>query len=316
MLDLRRLSDLWTDDGARAIFAHLVTHCVRSIYPSARQVRPDPGDEGVDTFVGEFDGSIRVYQAKYFRDGISASQQAQIRESWKSCITSAYFKSIVSWTLCVPIDLSPAEEQWWQRWSKTASKQGCHFEIWTRSHFESFSLRPELRYAFGHALNREQQHSDYASALEAVRSAVPRTLPIRSLPKSDHLRDAVFVRKLEAAGVRTHRSARTAFYNFELLRHSIEQGGLPSEANALEDLQERILALWETAYNAQPPERLGKEFYSLVLNKVEEEDNGALATALAAHVMHKAGGLHHWADLCEAGWTADFRAAIQQEDPA
>ena len=78
MLELRVLRDLWTEPGARRIFEQLVTHCVRAQYPSAVSIRPNPGDEGIDTLVGDFE---RVYQAKFFCDSIGKSQQAQIRNS-------------------------------------------------------------------------------------------------------------------------------------------------------------------------------------------------------------------------------------------
>src|SRR5690349_12955622 len=102
MIDLRVLRDRWTEDGGRAIFAQLVTHCVRDVYPGAQAVRPDPGDEGLDTFVGDFDGELRVWQAKYFPDGVGESQREQIRKSWKACIESSHFSDVASWTLCLP----------------------------------------------------------------------------------------------------------------------------------------------------------------------------------------------------------------------
>src|SRR5687768_4886587 len=101
VIDLRVMRDRWTDDGAREIFAQLVTHCVRTTYPAAQAVRADPGDEGLDTFVGDFQGDLRVWQAKYFCNGIHSSQKNQIRTSWKTCLNSPRFSRVVSWTLCL-----------------------------------------------------------------------------------------------------------------------------------------------------------------------------------------------------------------------
>ena len=109
MLDLSVLKNLWTEDGARAVFADLVTHCVRANHPGARAIRPNPGDEGVDTFCGEFETGVRVWQAKYFPDGVDGSQQGQIRESWKTAINSSYAAKMQLWTLCIPCELSMEE---------------------------------------------------------------------------------------------------------------------------------------------------------------------------------------------------------------
>lgn len=314
MIDLRILRDLWTEEGGRSVFAELVTQCARTQYPSARPVRPDPGDEGVDTYVGEFDGDLRVYQSKFFCDGVSASQQTQVRSSWKTCTTSAAISKVVLWTLCIPIELSVPETQWWQRWKKKESERlGIQIELWTKTDFVSFSARDELAPVFNIALRRGTAHASAAEALSAMQAITNPSL-VRRLPTSAHLKDALFVRKLEAAGVKQHRSARTAFYNFELLRTAIEQGGNSTEIADLEDLQERVFDIWEDAYNAAEPANLGRRLVVEVHAQIAFEDQRRLRTALPAQAIHKKGSLHYWADLCEAGWTADFKSITRDED--
>jgi hypothetical protein len=315
MIDLRVLRDLWTEDGARAIFAELVTQCVRSIYPSARAIRPDPGDQGIDTFVGEFEGDLRVYQSKYFCAGIDKAQQAQIRSSWDTCVKSTYFDRVTLWTLCIPIEMSVPEVQWWQKWRKRESeKWQRQIELWSKADFVNFSTRSDLVAVFANALQRGGvKHPNFDAVLSALRAGRADPL-VKKLPGRDHLRDAVFVRKIEAAGVSQHRSARTAFYNFELLRAAVEQGGNPDEVAALEDLQERIYDLWEGAYNAHEPDKLGRQLFVAVDKAIEQEDQGRLRTSLPTHILHKKGALHYWADLCEAGWTPDFKQIGREDD--
>ncbi|HYH98771.1 hypothetical protein [Hyalangium sp.] len=311
MIDLRVLRDLWTEDGARVVFAHLVNRCVASIHPLARQVRPDPGDEGIDTFVGEFKGELRVWQAKYFCEGVGDSQQKQIRQSWKKCSESPHFTNLVQWTLCIPTALSIKEEEWWQKWRKQQSvKAKCQIDLWSVDDFVAFSSNPKLAVLFEKALRRT---SDRGSLEQLLASLIPPE-PARKLPSHNHYQDAIFVRKLEAAGVQQHFSARTAFYNFEILRGKVSHGGNPEEIAALEDLEVRLHALWEHAFNERAPDHLGPPFVSEVHKRVNEQDQSNLKTSLNASPVHKWGGVHYWADQCRAGWTNDFELIGQDKE--
>jgi hypothetical protein len=312
MLDLRVLRDLWTEDGARSVFARLVTHCVKKHHPSALSIRPNPGDEGVDTLVGDFGSAVRVYQAKFFCDGVGESQQRQIRESWRACTQASYFSRLVQWTLCLPIELSTDEVRWWQGWKKRQQPYRKQIEIWTGTKFEAFRALSDLKPVFDFALKRVE-HQTVSDVLRHLLIVDER--PILSLPLFSQFADAIFVKKIEAAGIRQHRAARTAFYNFELLRQSIAAGGTVEEQRALEDLQNRIFDLWEQRFNEHAPDRLGRALYNTVNSEIATEDNGRLrCDLLGTHAVHKKGGLHYWADNCHAGWTADFED-IGRQDP-
>lgn len=313
MIDLRVMRDRWTEDGAREVFAQLVTMCVRSNYAGARAIRPNPGDDGVDTFVGEFGQDVKVWQAKYFCDGLGDSQQKQIRASFKTCMSSSFAPRVKLWTLCVPCDLSIDEEKWWQMWrAKAARKHPVAIELWTRTHFTGFSRQKDLERAFSYALLRAGDFESADTAIAAIVNSLPRRL--ERLPTDEAFRAAVFVRKLEAAGITQHRGARSAFYNFELLRKAIEEGGTVQEQEFLSDLQERIYDLWESAYNAQYPDNLGRPLYAAVESEMKDQDAKRLASPLNVHLVHKKGGLHYWADICEAGLTADFKSVIANDE--
>jgi hypothetical protein len=307
MIDLSVMKHLWTEEGAREVFAQLVTQCVLANHPGARAIRPDPGDEGVDTFVGEFHSDVRIWQAKYFCNGIGESQQKQIRESWKACLKSSLAKRITHWTLCVPCDLSIDEEKWWQGWrAREAKNAKVPIDLWAKPHFTSFNARPGLADVFRVAMQRNEVIATAADAVAAMGTILPRQV---EKPPSNHeqrMLTAVFVRKLEAAGITAHRAARSAFYNFELLRKAIEEG-TPEEVSALDDLQERTYHLWECQFNAHFPDRLGRQLFNAVEAEMKEEDTKRLASVLNLHLVHKKGGLHYWADICEAGWTKDHK---------
>jgi hypothetical protein len=309
MIDLRVLRDRWTEDGARSIFATLVTQCVKATYPSAGTIRPDPGDEGIDTFVGEFAGKLRVYQAKYFCDGVGKSQKAQIRKSWSTCKKSSYFGNVVMWTLCLPVDMSFEETQWWQKWrQQEIRKTNRQIDLWPLSKFVSFYGRQDLVNIFNIALERSCKFEDVESLKAAMVGA---QTAIKALPTPVQYADAIFVKKLEAAGISHHRSARTAFYNFELVRQAVSQGGSPREVELLEDLQERILDVWESEFNARDSSQLGRPFFTAVNQRIENECEHILRCALPVQIIHKKGGLHYWADNCEAGWTEDFKNIVR-----
>lgn len=296
------------------MFAELVTQCVRAIYPAAHSIRPFPGDEGVDVFVGDFGDRVKVWQSKFFCDGIGNSQQANIRKSFKTVRGSDVFNRVVEWTLCVPLELTIDEQRWWQRWSQKESKSsGIPVGLWSRSHFIGFSARPELAQIFDVALGRTESATS-ADALDAMRKRPP--LPLKKLPTSGMFADAIFVRKLNLAGVTQHRAERTAFYNFELLRHLIEQGGTKQEIESLEDLEIRVFDLWEELFNEHAPDRLGRGFFKAVLDAVRAEQNLRLKTHLPAGEIHKKGSLHYWADLCEAGWTANHATVARDAEAA
>jgi len=161
MIELRVLRDIWTEEGARTVFAQIVTQCVKSKYPSVREIRPNPGDEGIDSFVGEFDGDIRVYQSKYFCDGVGGSQKNNIRESFKTCIESKYLNNVVCWTLCIPIELDVKEEKWWQKWKASKSLEyGCQIELWSKTSFVSFRANPNISPIFDVALKLATSKTD------------------------------------------------------------------------------------------------------------------------------------------------------------
>jgi hypothetical protein len=306
MLDLRVLRDRWTEEGARTVFAQLVTQCVKSIYPSAREIRPNPGDEGIDSFVGNFDGDTKVYQSKYFCDCIGDSQKKNIRESFNTCVKSTEFSTPVLWTLCVPIDLDIREEKWWQNWKQKKIKEhGFQIELWSKTDFVRFRAQPDLKPIFNFALNQVPEGIDLDTALVKLKTSL-NSSPIKKLPSKNQFQQANFVKKLEKADIHSHLAARTAFYNFELLRTAITESGIDDDIYLLEELQVKILDLWEKEYHKCNDEDFGKKFYLQIMEKIENESSKSLKTSLQLDTIFKKGGMHYWTDLCEAGWVKDY----------
>jgi len=263
--------------------------------------------------VGTFGEEVRVYQAKYFCDAIGDVQRRQIRDSWQSCVDSSYFAQLVLWTLCIPHEMSADEVRWWQGWrQRQMTKHRKLIELWSGTNFEAFRSMAKLQRIFDLALRNETGRS-LGDALDDLRTSARRVVP---LPATEHLQDAIFVKKIEAASVKQHFGARTAFYNFELMRQAVIAGGTADEQTALEDLQTRVFDLWEEQFNLHAPDRLGREFFNTVNAKIASEDGRRLkCDELGAQIVHKRGGLHYWADNCHAGWTDGFEQFGRSEEP-
>jgi hypothetical protein len=133
-------------DGARASFEALVGQLVGLRYRGMRVVEANPGDWGLDVTVGELDGIISVWQAKFFIDGIEESQKGQIRGSFKQVTKKAAEEgfSLNTWTLCVPVNLDPDALKWWTKWSKAREKEtGIALELEAQADLETLLIAPE-----------------------------------------------------------------------------------------------------------------------------------------------------------------------------
>jgi hypothetical protein len=114
--------------GARGKFDDLVGRLVKTELGAARRVRVKKGDGGIDVYVGDLNdpAGIDVFQAKFFWQGLGPSQKAQIRNSFRRCARNKKFKT-KSWTLCIPVDLSLDEKEWFDNWK--AEKSGIGIDI-------------------------------------------------------------------------------------------------------------------------------------------------------------------------------------------
>lgn len=101
--------------GAREKFESICTDILINIFKNnVHNVEPNPGDDGIDVFVGHFNSEISVYQCKYFYEGIGESQKSQIRKSFNKVVNSGY--NLKEWILCVPCVLNPESHSWWDGW--------------------------------------------------------------------------------------------------------------------------------------------------------------------------------------------------------
>ena len=94
-------------------FSSLCNRLVLMMDPGAQPVEGKGGDEGIDTFIGDFDGNCIVFQHKYFVSTLSQSQRRQITKSLDTALKGK--RQVHTWVLMLAKDLTPAEIRWFGR---------------------------------------------------------------------------------------------------------------------------------------------------------------------------------------------------------
>jgi hypothetical protein len=97
------------EDSKQGNFSSLCSRLILVLHPEAKAVDGRGGDEGLDTFVGQFNGELHAFQHKYFLEKFGAAQKRQILSSIETVDTH---HNVKTWTLMVPRDLNPAEIKW------------------------------------------------------------------------------------------------------------------------------------------------------------------------------------------------------------
>lgn len=133
-------------DGARASFEEMLAQLIRLSRPGVRKIEANPGDWGIDVFVGELDGLINVWQSKFFIDGVGETQQQEIRDSLANLMASAeaHGFSVNTWILCIPCSMDAKATKWWEGWKRrNESKYRITIRLWDETELRNLLLRPE-----------------------------------------------------------------------------------------------------------------------------------------------------------------------------
>ncbi|MHA2282182.1 MAG: hypothetical protein ACXAC5_15170 [Promethearchaeota archaeon] len=104
-------SNHWNELSANQ-FESLVQSLLESEYKNIKPVRGVGGDKGVDCFYGEFKGKIIVFQVKFFLKTWTNTQKRNIRESLE---TARREHEVINWILILPLDLTPAQIEWFDK---------------------------------------------------------------------------------------------------------------------------------------------------------------------------------------------------------
>ncbi len=100
------------EDSKQLNFSSLCSRLVMKVFCDAKPVEGKGGDEGIDTFVGEFNGACQAFQHKYFLESLGPAQRRQIEESIRVAVSR---HQLQAWTLMLPKDLTHSELRWFQQ---------------------------------------------------------------------------------------------------------------------------------------------------------------------------------------------------------
>lgn len=296
------------EQGATERFEDFVVRCVDATRSNVRSMRAQGGDWGIDAFVGELDGELVIWQAKFFLDGLGTPQRRQVEESLASALKQAAQRdhTVAGWTLCLPIDLSPQERTWWARFAKQREKaHGIPIQLWERLDFERMMGMPECA----------NVRAEYFPQLRAIHAPAPPA--VQAPPDGTVFDEMLFVAQLRAAGMAELDSAKEQFYNAEVLTREAGDRELRARIDALDGLRADLRSTWEDRFNAhcatcsEDDGRL-PELHPDVMARIEQAHLGAPAHPLPLTLTHRKGAMHQVVDRARAGWVRHYRQIVDE----
>jgi hypothetical protein len=188
--------------GAREQFENLAFDLIHAEEPRAQKVRVSQGDGGIDAHVNDLGdpGGVHVYQCKFFPRGLDEAQKEQIRESFRRCRDSTAFR-LRRWTVCLPIDLSVPERQWFETWREGQAASGVVIDDpWGASVLEGL-LRQDKNKGLRDAYFKEEfvaQIGDMHGIVQRLAARVEEVLRERDAERERAGRDDTLARQAEA----------------------------------------------------------------------------------------------------------------------
>lgn len=307
---------LGSDEAARTDFHRMLTSLIQVQHPTATEVRANPGDWGIDTFVGSLVDRVNIWQSKYFIDGLGDAQKAQIRESLKSAMTNAEKNhyTVESWTLCVPWELTAPERQWWDRKVREWKREhlGVVFDLWDPPRLRGYLMSPDAHHVLQEFYGPSRDWTETAgpvhvdvAPLHAV--SVP---PVVPLPADEDYEGTLFVAQLAEAGLVEIDAQKTAFFNAEILARDVGNRGVPEEIGALAEIDTDTWALWEEGVAAAGPPQGGDVIghaQALFVSVMKGVRMLPAPSQLPVRPVHNIGMMHRVVESGRAGWVVHWR---------
>ena len=288
-----------SDEGGRALFEEMVVQLVGIDYPQVQNLRPLPGDWGIDGLVGELDDVVSVWQAKYFIEKFDQSQKTQITKSLNTMLKKAGENGYVvrAWTLCVPIDLEPSAMKWWAGLCRRMRRRhGLACELWSSTQLKRRLLREPAegvrRYYFPNADDR------------------PRLRDISSIPDGSVYENSLFVAQLRVGKISQVETAKLEFFNAEILERDVYAKKDESELSELLAARVTVHSLWAHRYDAVCSGTDGNLLPGLhgqTMAAIENGYNASPPTYLRSRSVHHFGIAHQLCDNGMLGWVRNFQ---------
>lgn len=308
VIDLTFLRSRLGVEASRAEFERLVEDIVQLKHPDVRAVRANPGDWGIDAFVGELTqgGSVMIWQAKYFIDDFDKSQKDEVTKSYKSALKAASEQgyTVDAWTLCIPRSLDGPELTWWTTWKRNHSKDGVFLDLMDEGNIRRSLMTPSAAHV----------RENYFSPVISVPKAGPAgpgegRRHLQELVDETRFDNALFVHQMQIANLNETRSAREAFFNAEILTQEVNDKAVPAELASLTGWRIRVDSTWSNAFNSACKTTVTDDLPNLfqdVMDAIENRHHDE-AAALRASVIHGIGIMHQRVENERAGWVRNWR---------
>jgi hypothetical protein len=307
-----------SDEAGRVDFHRMLSALVGVTHPNATDIRPDPGDWGIDVLVGSLVESVMIWQSKYFYTEIGDSQKRQIRESFKSAVQNArdYDYTVESWTLCVACELSAPERLWWDRkvreWKKDYPDMS--FDLWDAPRLRRMLMSADVKHVF------EEFYGSFSGVTAAGagdRAEERSEIPV-SMEETPDYGGALFVKQMIVAGIGAADAQRTAFFNADLVIRDVTARAISDQLAAVREIDASVLGHWEDAVADPATMPISTEYqtsarrlFSAVMNRIQQV---RAPVALPVRQLHMRGFMHKVVDDARAGWVHDWKEVAQAHD--
>lgn len=297
-------------EGSRQVFEDACAKVFSEEYRNSYPVKCNPGDGGIDVFVGDFSEKIDVYQCKCFFNEIGASQISQINSSFKKAIESDEYK-LKKWVLCVPKSLTIDEFKWWSKWKKNKESK---FKIDIELKDSIKLLKLIKKHDLHLEIFDEEELIKLDQILDYLAEKKQSLKEIFDLPLDMNFSDKLFTLKLKSAKINDHLEVfNKQFFNAEILTKEVESRNIENELKELKSLKSVLNEIWLTQYMLYDDLFDGNKLLATV-NKRIEDLNGTdtLKTNLDISSSEKKGILHQLADECTIGWVRNYKEKLKE----
>ncbi|MCK9876842.1 hypothetical protein MXD59_13805 [Frankia sp. Ag45/Mut15] len=133
------------DAGGRHDFEQMVTSLVDLLEGPAYGIEPAPGDWGIDVYTGDLTSHVRIWQVKYFINGVRSGQLTEVRKSFdRACAAAAeQGHRIDEWTLCIPVTMDGPRRQAFERWRADEQRRtAIPIRLWDETRLRTLLSQP------------------------------------------------------------------------------------------------------------------------------------------------------------------------------
>ncbi len=289
----------------------MIGQLVKAVRPGVvappRVVAANPGDWGVDVFVGDLGGAVTVWQSKYFFPETTKNHQTQIRESFSSVIKNAAKEgfTLTQWILCVPSSMDAPTTKWWDTWKKKQERAfQIVIELWDETELRSLLISPDANAVRRYYYEPAQLARPCAEVIGLADE------------DADRLETALFVRQLREAGHVEVTTSKQQFFNAELMAREIVDKGVPGEVAALSSADAVVNGLWEDHFNEACQTHEGAHLPGLhrsVMGEIRAQ-HATLGAGLPGGPVHTCGLMHRVVDNRRAGWVRHWRQVADEHE--